>query len=414
MANYRLALTVFLCFFAGCGKTINSGKMAHIFTPDPYEQLAEKISDGHRYLSNNQVAVLPFVYTDKSLSNDGVVVSERLLTRIINRRGLTVIERGLLEQVLAELKLEHSGAIDETSLKGLGKILGVEAVVTGTLTKRRNGAIEINARLIRTESAAVLTAASALIIPDWEASAPPAIQAWTPSISSAAPTAGRISRSPAKRADCPSGMVAYWGFNTKNMADDAYNSQLIGGPVWTAGKIGGALDFDGKDDFVSTRFDPGAVLGNDFTVSAWVYPRTDGNYKGVAGGHGMTGINGFTFMQYVDNGWSCDYGDGIRWDPVNRTSLALNTWTHVACVWSGGNRTRLYVNGVLPSPANDTTRTSSIVHADFFWIGKEYDHWDRYFNGGIDELAVYNRALSAEEIQRQYQDGLEGKGPCTR
>ncbi len=413
--NNRLAAAVFLFFFAGCGKNLKSAKMAELFARDPYEQLAEKISYGHKYLSNNKVAVLPFSYTDKSLSSDGVVISERLLTLIINRRELEVIERGLLGQVLSELKLEHSGAIDENSLKGLGKILGVEAVVTGTLTRRRNGSIEVNARLIKTESAAVITAASATVVPDWETTAVPAARAPASPVQPGAAVTGRVYRRPASKADCPSGLVAYWGFNSKNIADEPYNSQLNGGPVWTAGKVGSALDFDGKDDFVSTSFNPAATLGQDFTVSAWIYPRSEGNYRGVAGGHGMTGINGFTFLQYTERGWVCDYGDGTSWGaPFNSVSLNLNSWSHVACVWAWGKGTKIYVNGALPSSANEVPRTRNIVHADYFWIGKAFDRWDRYFNGAIDELAIYNRALSAEEVQQQYQAGLDGNGPCIR
>lgn len=385
-----LVLLACLAFAAGCGKNINPTRTITVSDNSPYKRLAEQISAGHKFLLNKKVAVLPFSYTDKRDSADGMVIAEKLLTLILNERELEVIERGLLDQVLTELKLQNSGAISENSLKSLGKILGVEAMVTGTLTRRSDGTIEINARLIKTESAAVVSAASAIVLPDWD------------SAGASGPAA------------CPSGPVAYWSLNNdaKDTADSGYIGQLIGGPAWTDGKIGRALDFDGKDDYAETTFNP-TVLGQNFTVSAWVYPRSEGNHNGVAGGHGVNGMNGITFLQFNKTGWACGYGDGNGWSPENRVSLTLNAWNHVACVWSGGNWTKVFVDGVLPSPANDMPQTMYVQHVDYFWIGRAYITRDRLFNGLIDELAVYNRALSAEEIRQQYQAGLRGRGPCS-
>ncbi|HCC46818.1 MAG TPA: hypothetical protein DEQ38_01680 [Elusimicrobia bacterium] len=167
--NFVLLLCT--AFAWGCSGGTRRDRQEKALGLDRYEFLAERLSGAHGKMANRKVAVLPFSYTDRRESDDGVVVSERLLTRIIQEGKLEVVERNLLEKVMGELKLQYSGAVDETSIKSLGKILGVEAVITGTLMRRSDGGLEINARLIKAETAAVLSAATASVPLDWESAA---------------------------------------------------------------------------------------------------------------------------------------------------------------------------------------------------------------------------------------------------
>jgi TolB-like protein len=181
----------FLCLLcAGCGGNVRKDTLADALKLDPYEFLARKLSDAKEGAVNRKVAVLPFSYTDKRDSDDGVVVSERLLTRMIQEGKFEMVERNLLEKVMGELKLQNSGTVDETSIRKLGKILGVEAVVTGTLTRQPGARIEINARLIKAETAVILAAAAVVVPSDWETflagtegSAPAAVPAAAPAVS---------------------------------------------------------------------------------------------------------------------------------------------------------------------------------------------------------------------------------------
>ena len=145
----NLFLAALAALSLGCSGGVRKDRIENALHRDPYEFLAERLSAAHDRMANRKVAVLPFSYTDKRESDDGVVVSERLLTRVIQEGRLEVVERNLLETVMSELKLQYSGIVDEKSMKSLGKILGVEAVITGTLTRRNGGSLEINARLIR-------------------------------------------------------------------------------------------------------------------------------------------------------------------------------------------------------------------------------------------------------------------------
>lgn len=141
---------------------------ADLLRRDPYEFLAERLSAPRAGAAASKVAVLPFSYTDRRASDDGVIVAERLLTRLIQEGRLQVVERNLLEKVMGELKLQNSGTVDEASIKSLGRILGVDAVITGTLTRHTDGGLEINARMIGAESAVVMSAAAATVLTDWD------------------------------------------------------------------------------------------------------------------------------------------------------------------------------------------------------------------------------------------------------
>lgn len=164
--NFLVCAFALVAVFMGCSAA---------FASDPYKDMALDLSDGADKLSNRKVAVLPFSYTDGRQSEGSTIVSERLITRIIQMGRLSVVERNLLDKVMSELKLQVSGAINPDSAKELGKILGVEAIVTGTLIEKRNGKVEVNARMIKTETADAIVATSAVLEKDWEDVAPPPV-----------------------------------------------------------------------------------------------------------------------------------------------------------------------------------------------------------------------------------------------
>ena len=143
---------------------------------DGYQQLASEISQAGESLGNKKIAIIPFSYADgRSATKDGSVISERLTMKMIKLQKFEIIERSVLDKVMAELKLQASGVIDASSAQQLGKVLGVEAIVTGTLVETSGGQIEVNARLIKTETAQAIGASQVTLDKDWvgDASAMP-------------------------------------------------------------------------------------------------------------------------------------------------------------------------------------------------------------------------------------------------
>jgi curli biogenesis system outer membrane secretion channel CsgG len=103
------------------------------------------------------VAVLPF--ENKGASRDlGEIILDKMITVLWNQERFKVMERAALNQVLAEQSLGQSGMLDATTAAEIGKGIGVDAIVIGSVAAAPSGALSIDTRVIDTESAAIIVA----------------------------------------------------------------------------------------------------------------------------------------------------------------------------------------------------------------------------------------------------------------
>ncbi len=142
---------------------------AGVRAEDKYLQLATEISEAGSEFHGKKIAIIPFSYADNraGATKDGSVISERLTMKFINMHKFEVVERAMLDKVMGELKLQSSGMMDATSTQQLGKLLGVQAIITGTLVETSDGQIEVNARLIKTETAQAIGASQVTVQKNW-------------------------------------------------------------------------------------------------------------------------------------------------------------------------------------------------------------------------------------------------------
>ena len=89
-------------------------------------------------------------------------------------------------------------------------------------------------------------------------------------------------------------------------------------------------------------------------------------------------------------------------ESLNTSALPTGVWKHVAVVLTGGNGF-LYIDGVLAVTDPTVLTPAGIGTLDYAYLGKSPFDADPYFDGAIDEFRVYNRALSATEVQALYQ-----------
>jgi len=129
-------------------------------------KLADKISQHMAEKEKTKIAVIPFqdLKTDM-ITTLGKYIAEELTTALFNSGKFHIMERNLLNKVLDELKLSQTGAVDSSSAKELGKITGVDAVVTGTIQDLITR-VAVNCRLIETETGNIFAAASEKILKD--------------------------------------------------------------------------------------------------------------------------------------------------------------------------------------------------------------------------------------------------------
>lgn len=203
-------------------------------------------------------------------------------------------------------------------------------------------------------------------------------------------------------------LVAHWALDEEmgNTAYDkvsGYDSILIGGPTWQpdGGKVGGSLQFDGVDDYVSTPF----ILNpakSSFSVSAWI--------KGGAPGQVMICQTDVTDGRRTDQGdtWllaDASYGrlmTRLMHPPfpplVSESVITDDQWHHIGLVYDLDALHRsLYVDGA--EVAKDTDFVGGVGSEGGLYIGadKTLDSVS-FFSGLIDDIRIHNQALSAEEI----------------
>ena len=111
------------------------------------------------------LAVVEFSDLSGVVTNFGRLLSEELITKLFSTGNYEVIERLLLNKIIAEHKLQFQGIVDPKSAKELGKILGVDAIVSGTIADLGKS-FRVNARVISTETGQVLSVAAATIAKD--------------------------------------------------------------------------------------------------------------------------------------------------------------------------------------------------------------------------------------------------------
>ncbi len=119
------------------------------------KQLTKSLSEGGK----KQIAIMEFPDVNGKVTELGKLIPEELTTRMFKATEFQVVERQLLNKVLEEQKLGASGVLDPNSVAEIGNVLGVDAIVTGTVVDRGD-AIRINARMIETEQAHVFAVAS--------------------------------------------------------------------------------------------------------------------------------------------------------------------------------------------------------------------------------------------------------------
>ena len=228
-------------------------------------------------------------------------------------------------------------------------------------------------------------------------------------------------------------LVGEWSFDSGsgseiNVVDDSGNNNNgtwsgsgIEGTHWTTdGKIRSAGQFNGTNDYVNLTNkglnDPsiyGGVVNGKMTFEAWIKPiRASGiNFDTIArriGGFHYFAIHSSSnpililMVAEVDSN-----GNPIRnsW-PRSNSQIKINQWNHVVFILEGGVGCKFYIDGKLDRTISNPALGIHNFGSDSA-IGATLGYTANYFQGIIDEVRVYKRALSAKEIQNLYAKGVK-------
>jgi hypothetical protein len=228
-----------------------------------------------------------------------------------------------------------------------------------------------------------------------------------------ASTPGPTSSPAVACAPAPSGVVAWW--RAEDDARDAvggHDGTLEGGAAFGAGKVGRAFTFDGATQFVSVAQSAALQLKTAITIEGWVEANgAQSGYAGIAGTWDDNSGANRTYLLWV-LGQSLEFIVSPDHNAYQRASdptpFPTDVWVHVAATYDG-TTVRVYRDGA--EVASVAASGEIAVNDKAFLIGRTEGGsvGPNFWKGSIDELTVYDHALSAADVASIHAAGSAGK-----
>ncbi|MFH1161788.1 MAG: LamG-like jellyroll fold domain-containing protein [Candidatus Jorgensenbacteria bacterium] len=206
------------------------------------------------------------------------------------------------------------------------------------------------------------------------------------------------------------GLVGYWHLD-ENASTTVYdasgrgNNSTASGTTWISGtncKAGSCLSFGGANSYVSVADNANlSVESGSFTVSLWVYPNVVQQQVLLFKGNPNMSNGYILVMNRFGSDITLTKG-GVVDQQISYT-FQSGRWYNIVAVQPKGGNVTYYINGQLISSYSNTSNYSSSSGWPLY-IGDADTYFANKFNGFIDEVRIYNRALSASEILNQYND----------
>lgn len=162
-----------------------------------------------------------------------------------------------------------------------------------------------------------------------------------------------------------------------------------------------AIAFDGVDDYVEVADNDELDLISDYSIEAWIYPTSlNSSGMGIVSKYQTSAANGYFLRFSLESDPVLEF-DGLVADEFQ---ISTNTWYHVVAVNDNSTR-KLYVNGEEQELSGSLQEVST--NTDNLRIGSDYS--GRYFNGIIDEVAIWGKALTQNEVLDNMTNGNTGE-----
>ncbi|HXU75292.1 MAG TPA: LamG-like jellyroll fold domain-containing protein, partial [Methylomirabilota bacterium] len=219
---------------------------------------------------------------------------------------------------------------------------------------------------------------------------------------------------------CPAGVVGWWA-GEASVEDNLGSNPLSlqNGATYAPGKVGKGFSLDGIDDRITATGSPCLDIGpgQDFSLEAWIQPRTN------VTSYGVVTVLGKRYAQEYTKGYEVYLQDGKLALQLADASGAENfassgpdlrdgLFHHIAITVDRQSSTggKLYVDGAVVLTFNPTGHLGDLSNPDPIRIGNHpTSYLNCFFKGIIDEPAIYKRALYASEIQAIYNGSFLGK-----
>ena len=158
-----------------------------------------------------------------------------------------------------------------------------------------------------------------------------------------------------------------------------------------------SIDLDGANDYIDLGNDSSLSISGALSITAWIKPDGLHGYpmfvskRASASGHAY---------QFYSNSGRLNYNNGTI--VQSSGSLTTGSWQHIAVTFNGSGAVSFYING--SSAGTATAASSNPTNSGSVSIGRAYN--GNYFNGKIDEVAMFNSELSSSDITSIYNSGV--------
>jgi hypothetical protein len=213
----------------------------------------------------------------------------------------------------------------------------------------------------------------------------------------------------------PSGQVLWLAGDgdARDISGNSSNGTLQNGAGFAVGKVGQGFSFDGVDDQITVPHNANQNTGSQIAIEAWINPTTLPHGATILQKRSASNIGGYVFEPTKqpfgnDNGLQFVISIGGTYSSLQTPANVLTTgvFQHVAATYDGTTM-RIYVNGI--EVANKAQTGAIDATTDPIVLGRNVTNTSIAFQGAIDEVALYNRALSADEITSIVNAGIAGK-----
>jgi len=202
----------------------------------------------------------------------------------------------------------------------------------------------------------------------------------------------------------PTGLVSWWKYDeesgvTAQDSIDANNGTILEA-THVDGKINKALLFDGNNDRVTVPHNLNLTFTTqNFSILAWIYPELISGDRNIVEKGSWQSDGYYLVIDNTGKIWLQISQTGAVQSTVSYADITANTWFHIAAV-RDGNKAYIYINAIdrtqtQPTISNPQTNTRDLHIAS-------YAGGYNFFKGIIDEVMIYNRALTQTEIAHNY------------